>query len=228
LKSINENTAVNKYMNEPNFNRIKTLILLGDGLSAFGSWIDYLAILTLAAYVFHVNPYDMAMVAAAGLLPGILVSGSIGKLCDRRNPKTVLMLSLALRVLATVAVFYAHNYWLFLFAVAARSFVASASPIAINVLTVRVLEPSSRDGFFANLNVINSIAKIFAPVLGAVTSSVADERLALMLSGALAVIALIAFSRINITPRSADGASVATTREEPSDDSWLYAVLCGT
>jgi predicted MFS family arabinose efflux permease len=212
-------------MNKPRFNKTKTLILLGDGLSAFGSWIDYLAILTLAAYVFHVNPYDMAVVAAAGLLPGILVSGRIGKLCDRRNPKTVLMVSLALRVLATVAVFYAHNYWLFLFAVAARSFVASASPIAINVLTVRVLEPSSRDSFFANLNVINSIAKICAPVLGAVTSSVANEGLALLLSGTLAAVALIAFSRIDNTPKSADNASVATTRGESSEDSSLVPII---
>ena len=38
-------------------NRNGLLLLAGDGLSAFGTWIDFLAILTLAAYQFHVSPY---------------------------------------------------------------------------------------------------------------------------------------------------------------------------
>lgn len=62
------------------------LLLAGDGFSAFESWTDFLAILTLAAYQFHVSAYEMAIVSAAGLLPGMLLASSIGRWCDRGTP----------------------------------------------------------------------------------------------------------------------------------------------
>lgn len=58
-------------------------VLAGDGLSAFGAWIDFLAILTLAAWQFQVSPLQMAAVSAAGLLPGILAGPALGRWCDR-------------------------------------------------------------------------------------------------------------------------------------------------
>ena len=42
--------------------RQTTLLLIGDGFSAFGGWIDFLAILTLAAWQFQVSPLQMALV----------------------------------------------------------------------------------------------------------------------------------------------------------------------
>jgi hypothetical protein len=53
-------------------NRNGLLLLAGDGFSAFGTWIDSFDILTIAAYQFQVTPYQVAVVSAAGLLPGIL------------------------------------------------------------------------------------------------------------------------------------------------------------
>lgn len=57
-------------------------LLIGDGLSAFGSWIDFLAILTMAAYFYKVNAFEMAAVSAAALLPGILLAKRIGQAVD--------------------------------------------------------------------------------------------------------------------------------------------------
>ena len=44
--------------------RNATLLLIGDGFSAFGGWIDFLAILALAAWQFQVSPLQMALAYA--------------------------------------------------------------------------------------------------------------------------------------------------------------------
>ena len=59
--------------------RSALLLLAGDGLSAFGMGIDFLAILSLAAYPFQVSAWQMAVVSAAGLLPGMVAGPSIGR-----------------------------------------------------------------------------------------------------------------------------------------------------
>ena len=41
----------------------------GDGCKAFCAWIEFLAILTLAAWHFQGSPLQVAAVSAAGLLP---------------------------------------------------------------------------------------------------------------------------------------------------------------
>jgi MFS family permease len=145
------------------------LLLAGDGFSAFGSWIDFLAILTLAAYQFHVSAYEMAIVSAAGLLPGMLLSPAIGRWCDKGNPKRLLMASIALRVFATAAIIFCHDFSLFLGLVALRSVFATVAPPAINVMAVRVVASESLARFYSLLNVLNNSAKVLAPAIGTVS-----------------------------------------------------------
>ena len=59
--------------------RSALLLLAGDCLSAFGMGIDFLAILSLAAYPFQVSAWQMAVVSAAGLLPSRVAGPSIGR-----------------------------------------------------------------------------------------------------------------------------------------------------
>lgn len=118
-------------------NRNGHLLLAGDGLSAFGHWIDFLAILTLAAYQFHVPPCQMATVGAAGLLPGILAAPAIGRWCDRANPQRILLLSIMARVASTGAILPCHDYAAFIALVGLRSVFATVAPPAINVVAAR-------------------------------------------------------------------------------------------
>ena len=178
------------------------LLLAGDGLSAFGAWIDFLAILTLAAYQFQVSPYQMAAVSAAGLLPGMLAGPWIGRLCDRKNPKHLLLLSIALRVAATGAILFCHDLVLFVALVCLRSVFVTVAQPAINVMAVRAVEPPQRARFYAVLNVLNNTAKVLAPALGTVSSSLTSEAVALVLSGAFSTAALVAFAFIRLAPRA--------------------------
>ncbi len=192
--------------------RNAVLLLLGDGLSAFGGWIDFLAILVLAAYQFHVTPYEMAAVSAAGLLPGMLAAPLIGRLCDRGDPRRLLLLSIAGRVAATGAILFSGDFAAFLAWVALRSVFASVAPPAINVLAVRAVPPEGRARFYAVLNVLNNSAKVLAPAIGTVSSSLSGEAFALMLSLGFSAAAFAVFAAVGAAaapPAAAGAASVA-------------------
>jgi predicted MFS family arabinose efflux permease len=178
------------------------LLLAGDGLSAFGTWIDFLAILTLAAYQFQVTPYEMALVGAAGLLPGMLTGPRIGRLCDRGDPKRLLMLSMAARAGATVAILLSQGFVLFLVLVALRSVFATVAPPAINVMAVRSLGAQARPRFYSLLNVLNNSAKVLAPALGTISSSLAGETIALAASIVFSAASLVVFAFVSLEPRA--------------------------
>lgn len=181
--------------------RNEFLLLAGDGLSAFGTWIDFLAILTLAAYQFHVSSYEMAIVSAAGILPGMLLSPFIGRLCDKGNPKQVLLASMVSRVIATGAIIFCHDFHLFLGLVAVRSVFAMVAPPAINVMAVRSIESAHLPRFYSFLNVINNSAKVLAPAIGTISSSLASETVALTMSLAFSAASIMVFALINIRPK---------------------------
>jgi MFS transporter, DHA1 family, staphyloferrin B biosynthesis exporter len=176
-------------------------LLAGDGLSAFGTWIDFLAILTLAAYQFQVSPYEMAVVSAAGLLPGIVLGPLIGRLCDRKDPKQLLLASIVGRVGATGAILFCHSFAPFVALVALRSVFASVANPAINVMAVRSIEVAARPKFYSFLNVLNNSAKVLAPAIGTVSSSLAGEAVALIMSLAFSSASFIAFAFISLQPR---------------------------
>jgi MFS family permease len=176
------------------------LLLGGDGLSAFATWIDFLAILTLAAYQFHVSAPQMALVSAAGLLPGMLAAPWIGRFCDRGDPKRLLLASLVARSLATCAILFCHELGPFVALVGLRSLFAAVAPPAINVMAVRCVEAPQRARFYSFLNVLNNTAKVLAPAIGAVSSSLGSEALALVLSLAFSGAAFMAFAGIRVSP----------------------------
>jgi len=182
--------------------RNSTLVLAGDGLSAFGSWIDFLAILTLAAYQFHVSPYQMALIGALGLLPGIVLGPLIGRWCDRGNPKRLLLASVIARVATTAAILFCGDYAAFAALVALRSVFTTVAPTAINVLAVRAVEPAGRPRFFAILNVLNNSAKVLAPMIGTVASSLTSEAAALVASLLFSAAAFVVFAFVRTEPKA--------------------------
>lgn len=200
-------------------------LLIGDGLSAFGSWIDFLAILTMAAYFYKVNAFEMAAVSAAALLPGILLAKRIGQAADGTNPKTLLQLSIGGRLLMTAAIVFSANLYLFLVFVAIRSIFTSVAPPAINVLAVRTIEPDERPRFYSALNVINNSAKVIAPAIGTVASSLSSEVFALLLSGLCSLLAMLFFGRLavqSITARSMPNQAKSSLIDQPNFLPFVY------
>lgn len=195
--------------------RNATLLLIGDGFSAFGGWIDFLAILTLAAWQFQVSPLQMALVSAAGLLPGMLAGPAVGRWCDRGPTQRLLMVSIAGRLLATGAILACHDYAAFLALVGLRSLFTTVAPPAINVLAARAVAADERPRFFSWLNVINNSAKVLAPALGTVSASLASEAWALGLSLLFSAAALAVFAALREVDDSLTAAPAAGGAAEP-------------
>jgi len=208
-------------------NHKKSLLLwLGDGFSAFGSWIDFLAILTLASYAYQVSPYGMAAVSAAGLLPGMLAAGAVGRACDRGDPKRLLLVSLALRVAATLGLWASHDFALFVAIVALRSVLATVAPPAINVMALRAVPTEGRQRFYAVLNLLNSAAKVLAPALGTLSSAWRGESFALGLSALCSAVALAVFAFVALdSPQDDAPAASAAPPAVPAPAAGMLPLL---
>ncbi len=61
------------------------MLLLGNGLVSFGGWIDYIVILTVSVFYWKADQYDVALIGAATLFPGIVLSKPIGMLVSHRS-----------------------------------------------------------------------------------------------------------------------------------------------
>lgn len=190
------------------------MLLVGDGLSAFGTWIDFLAILTVSAWQYHVTPFQMALVSGAGLLPGMLLAPAIGRLCDSTDSKRLLLASIALRVVATGGILLSHDFTVFVMLVVLRSACASVAGPAINVMAVRAVEPAALPRFYSVLNVLNSTAKIAAPAIGTVAASVSGDASALLLSLGFSAASLLAFSFVRVEPARSPPSGAAA---QPAD-----------
>lgn len=208
--------------------RHATLLLIGDGFSAFGGWIDFLAILTLAAWQFQVSPLQMALVSAAGLLPGMLAGPTVGRWCDRGPTQRLLMASIAGRLLATGAILACHDYAAFLALVGLRSLFATVAPPAINVLAMRAVAADERPRFFSLLNVINNSAKVLAPALGTVSASLASEAWALGLSLVFSAAALAVFAGLRAVDDAPAAAPAAGSAEAERATLWPLLWLTAT
>ncbi len=192
--------------------RREHLLLAADGVAMFGTWIDFLAILTLAAYRFAVSPYQMALFSAAGILPGIVLAPWVGRWCDRSDVQRTLLASIALRIATTAAVMLCRDLALLTLLVALRSALAAVVAPAVNVMGVRGVEAARRPRFYALLNVLNSSAKVTAPALGTIASSLVGEAYALAASIVLALISLLLFALVRTPPP----ATAATVAEAPN------------
>jgi MFS family permease len=69
---------------------------------------------------------------------------------------------------------------------------------AINVMAVRSIEATQQPRFYSILNVLNNSAKVLAPAIGTISSSLASEAAALTLSIAFSAASFVAFAFIAI------------------------------
>lgn len=167
-------------------------LLLADGLAMFGNWIDFLAILMLAAYQQQLSASFMALLSATLVLPGMLVSPWLGRCCDRGWAGPGLLASLLGRTLLTLALIalIAQPSWAWLLALAAgRSVLGAMTAPAVQVLAVQLAPAEQRNAFYAQLSMVGSAAKVLAPLIGAGLASRFGEATALWASAACALAA---------------------------------------
>lgn len=187
--------------------------LLGDTFSTFGAWIDFITILTVAAYGFHVNPYQMAIISTAGLLPPIILNKFIGKIITNGITINVLKFSLLLRVIVTLCIMISSNLYIFVILVSIRSVFNGITIPAVNVLSARYLHKvNNTTSYYSILNIVNSLSKILAPLLGSLATSIYSPNMAFIISTILAMVSLYFFSTLK-EPNKAEKTNTKTELE---------------
>ena len=173
------------------WNRRTLALLASSSLAGFGGWIDFLAILTLAAYAYQANAFVMALVSALFLVPAMLLGPRVGRWLDRSSPGALILAALALRTLATALLMLQPSLWVFCVLVGLRSaFTVPVDP-AFNVLVSRVVASDQVPRYFGLLGLLRNGSKIAAPVLGTTIASLYGEGMALGLSVGMTIVAMV-------------------------------------
>lgn len=187
-------------------------LMAGSILAGFGGWIDFLAILTLAAYEYRADAFLMALISAAFLVPGIVLAPRVGRWIDRGRADAILLSSLVLRCIATASLLLVPAAPVFCLIVAVRSALTIPTEPASNVLVTRLVSRADVPGYFGMLGVFRNLSKIVAPTIGAAVASQFGEARCFYLSIALTLLGagfiFVGLRRASLRDRS-DEATVA-------------------
>ncbi len=212
-------------------------LLLSSTLAGFGAWIDFLVILTLAAFHYQADGFVMALVSALFLLPGLLLGPRLGRWLDRlvdgNSPGAAIAVALGLRALATGLMLLQPSLWVFCLLVALRSVFTLPVDPAFNVVVSRVVAHADVPRYFGVLGLLRNVSKIAAPVIGTSMASVLGDGFALgtsiVLTLAAGVLALgVAWEGAPPTQGAVGGAAANTsahTHIAPLDHALLHQFL---
>jgi predicted MFS family arabinose efflux permease len=84
--------------------------LVGEALSAIGSWATIIAIWVYAAYQYDASAGDVALFGLAFVLPGIVLGPVTGLVIDRIGPRATLAAAKVVGVAASLALLGAHSF----------------------------------------------------------------------------------------------------------------------
>ncbi len=178
------------------------VLLLGNGVVSFGGWIDYIVILTVSVFTWKADQYDVALIGAATLLPGIVLSKPIGMLVSHRSMIHWLRASLLLRALCTVGLLMATSLQGFIILAVIRATFNSLAMPAISVLSANSVPENGRTRYYSVLNMINSAAKMIGPALGSALSILLSDTYTLLFSGFLTLLGFMVFCCLGAQPVS--------------------------
>lgn len=207
-------------------NRLR-MLLLGDGIVSFGGWIDYIVILTLSVFYWKADQYDVALIGAATLCPGIVLSKPIGMLVSHPSMIHWLRASLLLRAFCTVLLLMATSLQGFIILAVIRATFNSIALPAISVLSANSVPEDERSRYYSVLNMINSAAKMIGPALGSALSILLSETYTLFFSGFLTFLGFIVFCCLGAQPISSlkiKKADTMTTQQRLYGTTW-YAYV---
>lgn len=208
------------------WNRATLGLIAGSTLAGFGAWIDFLAILTLAAYEYKANAFLMALISALFLVPGMILAPRVGRWIDRSKPEPIMLGSLVLRSCATALLLLSPSVPLFCLLVAIRSVTTIPTDPASNALVTRLVRRDDVPRYFGVLGVLRNASKIAAPTIGAAIASrfgeghAIDASIAITLSSVvLMFVALRGAAKAQATNRVEQAPAQAPTseREATSD-----------
>ena len=161
----------------------KTLVLIGtaEAISNIGDWITMLAIFALLVFKGGGGVAESSGIYLAGLLPALPASAAAGWLCDRVDKKWLMVLSQVCAGLSVVGLIFTDNLVLIYLLLAVEAiFISIMGPARQSAIPQLV---AAEDLLAANafMQQIQSVIKIFAPVLAGAVLAIMSPHQAIIL-----------------------------------------------
>lgn len=176
------------------FNRRFIVFLFGSFFASFGGWINFLTILNLATWRFNARPFDFVLLSAALLLPSVLLTRTVARVCNRGRGATVIVMALAVTLVTTTLLMEAESLPVFLAIVALKSAALAFVDPAETRYVAMTLAGERQSRAFRYLAFLQNVSKICAPAAGALFGSWMGDGRTLLLSIAMILAAIVLIS----------------------------------
>ncbi|WP_186308421.1 MFS transporter [Paraburkholderia sp. BCC1885] len=165
--------------------------LTGSFFASFGGWINLLAILNIATYRFNATPFDLVILSAALLVPPILLTRIISRVCGRYASTRVLVVALTLTLGTTAALLWVGNFIAFLLVVALKSAALGFTDPSETLYVTTCIDEAHQSRAFRLLSLAQSVAKICAPAAGGIVAAWAGDNHTMLASIVLIAVAIV-------------------------------------
>ncbi|WP_276354825.1 MFS transporter [Cohnella caldifontis] len=137
------------------------------GLSAFGDYLDFMAVSILLGFIWKADAMTIALLPLTYALPSIVLGQWAGTLADRRNRRDLMIAADLIRALLTAALLFAPNAGMLLALIAARSAARVFHYPAQQAMTRAVVSPDQLLQATSLNGAVFQLSKILGPLLGA-------------------------------------------------------------
>jgi len=137
------------------------------GLSAFGDYMDFMAVAILFGFAWGADAMTIALLPLAYAVPGILLGQFAGIVADRRNKRNVMIAADWIRAVLTVLMVFAPNVWAMLAWISLRSAARVFHYPAQQAMTRRVVEPGELLQATSLNGAVFQLSKVLGPLIGA-------------------------------------------------------------
>lgn len=219
-------------------NRTLVIIAVAEATSNIGDWITMLAIFALLVFKGGGGVAESSGIYLAGLLPALPASAAAGWLCDRIDKKWLMILSQVFAGLSVIGLIFTDNLvFIYLLLALEAIFISIMGPARQSAIPQLVAE---EDLLAANafMQQIQSIIKIFAPVLAGAVLAIMSPHQAIILDViSFTIAALVMLTLPSLPPLAKHAADPSTPEavEKPishwkvladvSDLRWVFLIV---
>nr|WP_257099135.1 MFS transporter [Pseudovibrio flavus] len=189
--------------------------------SALADWLDFVALLVLAAYGWAQGPYALAAITMAAGLPRVLFALPAGTLVDRVGAAPVLVASLFVRAFLLLGMFYfaTNIYALLAFVFLKSSVSALYVPAQQSLLKAIVPEKLLVKAVGIDQSIIQS-AKVIAPVLGGSLLAIWSPHMVFLLAAGMFGVSFLFSLSLRSVPSREDEVAPEDGKPPNKNNAW--------
>jgi len=165
--------------------------LVGRAVSTFGDWVAVVA-LTLRLQADGAQPYEVALLLAAGTIPLLLLARPVGRLADGHDSRRLLVGSGLVALAATIPLIFLHAVVPIVILVAVLGAAASVSGATWSALVPRIVGEDRIGEAVSAQQSLSSLVLIAAPAVGGLLAGTFGVGVALAVDAATFVVLTIA------------------------------------